>query len=143
LIPFRFYHPIEIRYADIDAQRHVNNARYFTFMEQARVKYIENLGLWAGDDFDSAGIILVQQSCTYHRPIEYGASIRVGVKIKRLGTKSLEVAYQLVGDGDSDIHAEGSTILVTYDYKKRGSIPIPQFWRDKISAFENGTDSEI
>jgi len=40
---FRFYHPIEIRYGDIDAQGHVNNACYFTYMEQTRVRYIGSL----------------------------------------------------------------------------------------------------
>jgi acyl-CoA thioester hydrolase len=137
--PFRFYHPIEVRYADIDAQRHVNNARYFTFMEQARVKYIEKIGLWSGGDFDSAGIILAEQSCRYHRAIQYGASIRVGVRVTRLGRKSLDLDYQLIGESESDLYAEGSTVLVTYDYKKGGSIPIPEFWRERINEFENGS----
>ena len=43
---FRFYHPVEVRYADIDAQRHVNNVVFFTYMETARAAYLRHLGLW-------------------------------------------------------------------------------------------------
>ena len=34
---FKFHHPIEVRYSDLDPQGHVNNARFLTFFEQARV----------------------------------------------------------------------------------------------------------
>ena len=46
---FRFYHPIVIRFSDLDAQRHVNNARYFTFLEDAET----------GDTFATGRSILV------------------------------------------------------------------------------------
>ena len=45
---FRYYHLIEVRYGDLDPQGHVNNACYLTYMEQARIGYIQHLGLWAG-----------------------------------------------------------------------------------------------
>jgi acyl-CoA thioester hydrolase len=42
---FKFSTPIEVRYSDLDAQRHLNHAKYFSFMEQARCKYIMAVGL--------------------------------------------------------------------------------------------------
>jgi acyl-CoA thioester hydrolase len=42
---FRFYHSIEVRFSDLDAQGHVNNANYLTYIEQARIAYIQKLGL--------------------------------------------------------------------------------------------------
>ena len=54
----RFYHPIEVRYGDLDPQGHVNNARYLTYMEQARIAYVAHLGLWKGPSFLDIGIIL-------------------------------------------------------------------------------------
>jgi acyl-CoA thioester hydrolase len=41
---FHYYHPIEVRYGDLDPQGHVNNARYLTYLEQARIGYIRHLG---------------------------------------------------------------------------------------------------
>ena len=46
---FKFFHPIEIRYGDLDPQGHVNNAKYLTYFEQARVHYLIELGLFSAD----------------------------------------------------------------------------------------------
>jgi acyl-CoA thioester hydrolase len=133
---FRFFHPIEIRYADLDAQRHVNNACYLTYMEQARLKYIQYLGLWDGADFDSIGVILVEQSCTYKAPIAYGQSIHVGVRFIRLGNKSLELDVS-IRDRDTDQEmAVGRIVLVAYDYLADKSRSIPERWRETIKAYE-------
>lgn len=134
--PFRFYHPIEVRYADIDAQRHVNSSRYFTYMEQARARYIRQLGLWEGRDFDAIGIILAEQSCRYLQPITFEQSIRVGVRTERMGNKSIEMAYVIERVPDGEAMAIGRTILVAYDYQQNRSILVPQRWREAAAAFE-------
>ena len=54
---FNFYHPIEVRYADLDPQGHENNARFFSYVEQARVNYVKSLGLWGGGSFLDFGFI--------------------------------------------------------------------------------------
>jgi len=135
---FRFFHELEIRYADIDAQRHVNSARYFTFMEQARAAYLRELGLWQGQDFDSIGIILARQSCTYTEPIRFGAEIAVGVATEQIGNKSLHMIYSIRDAGDQRQMAHGETLLVAYDYLAGRSIPVPPAWRERIESFEAG-----
>jgi acyl-CoA thioester hydrolase len=138
---YRFYHPIEIRYGDIDAQRHVNNARYFTFMEQARANYLLNLGLWSGEDFDRIGIIMAEQSCAYLAPIMLMQKVEVGVRTERMGAKSLELSYDLRDAESHQTLATGRSTLVAYDYQKAQSITIPEAWREAIDGFESGTSS--
>ena len=133
---FRFYHPIEIRYGDIDAQGHVNNACYFTYMEQTRVRYIGSLGLWDRRAFDSIGIILAETSCTFLTPIELTDAIRVGVRTTHLGTKSLTTEYRFEGEAGKRLMATGRAVLVAYDYHQQQSIPIPPHWREALSRFE-------
>jgi acyl-CoA thioester hydrolase len=133
---YRFFHPIEVRYADIDAQRHVNNACYFVYMEQARGKYVQHLGLWNGEDFEGIGFILAEQSCTYKAPIAYTQRIHVGVRTTRIGNKSFEVAYSVRELGTGQEMASGRTVLVAYDYELEQSIPIPDRWRQTIREFE-------
>jgi acyl-CoA thioester hydrolase len=138
---FRFFHPIEVRYADIDAQGHANNAVYFTYMEQARALYIQHLGLWEGSDFNAIGIILAEATCTYKAPIHFGQTIRVGVKTVRLGNRSLELNYSLQDAESGQEMATGRTIQVAYDYPKGESIPIPEKWRRTVEVFEGiGSD---
>ncbi|OGO10643.1 MAG: hypothetical protein A2Z66_09285 [Chloroflexi bacterium RBG_13_66_10] len=133
---FRFYHPIEIRYGDLDPQGHVNNAAYLTYMEQARLKYYERLGLFQGNDFLSMGVILAEATCTYVAPILYGTSIHVGVRTVRLGNKSFQMEYAIEDQGSGATLATGRTVQVAYDYRSRQSIPIPQTWRQVLTGFE-------
>jgi acyl-CoA thioester hydrolase len=133
---FHYYHPIEVRYGDLDPQGHVNNAKYMTYMEQARISYVHELGLWKGGSFDELGIILADMHITYLEPVVYGQPVRVGVRISRLGNKSLTMEHSLEDAKTGQELAKASTVLVAYDYKRKASIPIPTEWREKISRFE-------
>ena len=133
---FRFYQPIQVRYGDIDPQRHVNNSRFFTYMEQGRVSYFQHLGLWDGTDFDNLGMILLETTITFNEPILYGQSIRVGVRTERLGNKSLNVITAIEDAESGRKLATGNSVLVAYDYSKTQSIPIPENFRRLIEEFE-------
>jgi len=132
---FRFSHPIEVRYADLDPQRHVNNATIFSYFEQGRAKYLERLGLWSGSDFDDLGVIVAEATATYKAPIAYTDPIAVEVGVTRLGTKSLEIGH-VVRAADGRELATGRTVLVAYDYRQGVSIPLPETWRVRITEFE-------
>ncbi len=133
---YRFFHPIEIRYGDLDPQGHVNNAKYLTYMEQGRVAYLAHLGLWRGDSFLDLGIILAQAQVTYLFPLRFGQPLQVGVRVSRLGNKSLTMEYSLQEATNGQEAAQGSSVLVAYDYRRGCSIPIPEEWRRTISEFE-------
>jgi acyl-CoA thioester hydrolase len=132
----RFYHPIEVRYGDIDPQGHVNNVAYFAYMEQARAKYLEGLGLWDGRDFLDLGIILAEASCRFLAPLRYGQPVEVGVSVIHLGKKSFEMAYTLREESSDEAAAEGKTVQVAFDYRTGRSVPIPPAWRQAILGFE-------
>lgn len=133
---YRFFQPIVIRYGDIDAQRHVNNAKYFTYLESARSMYIQHLKLWDGKDFDNIGIILVETNCTFKAPISFGQLIKVGVRTVRIGTKSIEMEHSFQDADSGQEMATARSVIVAYDYRKNQSIPVPQPWRETIEAFE-------
>jgi acyl-CoA thioester hydrolase len=133
---YRFFHPIQVRYGDIDAQRHVNNAKYFTYSEQGRQHYLRQLGLWDGEDFDSIGIILLEINCRFRSPITLGQRIKVGVRTSRLGNKSLDMDYVLINEDTDREMASGKAVLVAYDYQSGRSMRIPEEWREAITRFE-------
>jgi acyl-CoA thioester hydrolase len=133
---FRYYHPIEVRYGDLDPQGHVNNARYLTYLEQARIAYIHQLGLWKGGSFMDVGIILADAQITFKEPIQYGQSVRVGVRVSRLGVKSLTMEYQIEDAVDGRALATGASVLVAYDYHQGCSRPLPEDWRRTLAEFE-------
>ena len=129
---------IPIRYADIDAQRHLNNVAYFAFMEHARVQYLRDVGLWQGDDYEAVGMIVAEASCSYRAPAYLGETVTVWVRVNYLGNKSFHFDY-LLETGRRTI-ATAKTIQVCYDYAHQRSIPMPDAWRKAILAYEPGLE---
>jgi acyl-CoA thioester hydrolase len=133
---FHFYHLIEVRYGDLDPQGHVNNAKFLTYMEQARVFYLKQLKLWEGGSFLDIGIILADVQITFRKAIQFGDPIRIGVRVSKVGIKSMTSEYCIEDVRDESIFATGSSVLVAYDYHNRRSVPIPEEWRKAILTFE-------
>ena len=136
---FKFHHPVEVRYSDLDPQGHVNNARFLTFFEQARVSYLIHLGLFSKDQsFLDVGIIIADAKVTFLAPVYFGQDVRVGVHVSRIGNKSMTMDYLMIDGADGKELATGSTTLVAYDYRGRQTITVPDGWRKKIHQFEKG-----
>ena len=134
---FRFYHPIEVRYGDLDPQGHVNNAKYLTYFEQARVHYLLHLGLFEeGQSFTNIGIILADARVTFLASIQFGQPVRVGVRTSRLGNKSMTMEYCLEEAETGQELATGSTVLVAYNYRDHMTIQILDEWQKILVEFE-------
>jgi acyl-CoA thioester hydrolase len=134
---YHFYHPIEIRYGDLDPQGHVNNAKHLTYFEQARIAYMIDLGLFSKDQsFMEIGVILADIHITYLAPIHFGEKIKVGVHVTKMGNKSMTWEQNIVDVKTGKVLSRGEVVMVTYDYGKRTTINIPHEWREKILEFE-------
>jgi acyl-CoA thioester hydrolase len=138
---YRFYHPIEVRYGDLDPQGHVNNAKHLTYFEQARIQYMIELGLFTKDQsFMEIGVILADIHITYFEPIYFGQNIKVGVHVAKLGNKSMTWEQNILDAETGKEIAKGEVAIVTYNYREEKTIPIPQEWRDRIVGYEGLSD---
>ena len=108
---------VALRFDDLDTYGHVNNVRYGTYLEEARINYLAEV---VGDG-----------SRAFLADSDDGI-----VRVPRLGTTSFPFEYE-VRDGDS-VAATGETTVVTYDRAAGDPQPIPDRWRDAISEFEFG-----
>jgi acyl-CoA thioester hydrolase len=137
---FRFYHPVEVRYGDLDPQGHVNNAKHLTYFEQARVAYLIELGLFTRDQtFMEIGIILADVHITFLAPVYFGQNIKVGVRAAKMGNKSMTWVQKILDADTGQQLAKGEVVIVTYDYKQGKTIAVPQPWKEKIIEFEGFT----
>lgn len=134
---FRFFHPIEVRYGDLDPQGHLNNAKYLTFFEQARVRYMIHLSLFTQDQsFMKIGVIVADAHIAFLAPLHFGDDVKVGVRTSKLGNKSMTVEQNIVNSSNGQEMAKGEIVMVTFNYQSKKTISIPDEWRDKISRFE-------
>ena len=127
---FAFVHRDAVRYRDLDAWGHVNNAVYLTYCEDARMAYLAHLGVVAG--FGDATMILARAEVDFRSPTREGEQLAIGVRTGRVGTKSFELEYE-IHTGDRLV-AESRSVLVAYDYETARAIEIPDDWRSKLAA---------
>lgn len=134
---FKHKTPIQIRFKDIDALNHVNNANHITYFELARVKYFDDV-VNEKVNWSEQGIILAKISVDYKVPIYFKDKIFVYTKCSRLGNKSFDFTYSLVKeeDGKETELATGSSVQVCYDFIHQSTLTIPESWRKKVEAFE-------
>lgn len=123
---------VTVRFRDIDAMGHVNNAVYATYLEHARVGYFRDV---VGTSLAEADTVLAHLSIDYRAPIGLDdGTVEVSVSVPRLGDSSIPMAYEVVASGA--VVATAETVQVVIDRETGESVPIPGGWREAIEAFE-------
>ncbi|HEY3120364.1 MAG TPA: thioesterase family protein [Vicinamibacteria bacterium] len=135
---FRF--PMEVRFRDLDALGHVNNAVYLTYMESARIAYW--LQVTARTDLRGMDMILARAEVDFRAPLQYRNRIEVGVRCASMRRSSLVLEHQIVRMPDGLVVAEARKILVHYDYAAGRSTPLPPELRQRILAQDPGAKEE-
>ena len=138
---FKHVTKIKIRFSDLDAMKHVNNATYLTYLEEARIKYFNDLLKKKEGDIDYQAVI-GRIEIDYLYPIVLGDDLEIYTRISRIGNKSVDVKHIIaIKRGSKLIKAATSTTkLVYFDYKTKATKPIPDGERKLIKEFE-GMDS--
>ena len=128
---------IPIRWGDMDAMGHVNNTMYFRYMEQARIGWFDAVAP-RDSAWHSIGIVIVNTSCHYRRPITYPGAVEVKLSVGRIGRSSVATYYDLhvVGDVEPDVepHATGEATVVFIDMAQQRPVRIPDAIREKLET---------
>jgi acyl-CoA thioester hydrolase len=127
---YPFVHRDTVRFRDVDAWGHVNNAVYLTYCEDARMAYLAHLGLVRS--VDEAQMILARAEIDFRSPTHVGEPIEVGVRPGRLGTKSFVLEYEL--RAPDRVVAQSTSVLVAYDYTRGEAVRVPAAWKEALAA---------
>ncbi|MDM1348884.1 acyl-CoA thioesterase [Myroides marinus] len=135
---FRFYHPLEIRWSDMDALGHVNNVMYIDYFQIGRGYYMNQASkTW---DWFKHMFVIANISCNYIKEIKLDVKQpRIGVRISKMGSKSFEIEYAIVSEGENReliLHAIGTSTQVMIDMKEKKTIELPSWMREEITSYE-------
>jgi acyl-CoA thioester hydrolase len=133
---FKFHIPVTVRYGDLDPQWHVNNARFLSYSEHARSRYLVELGLFDGKSFWDLPLIVGDIHCRFLLPIEPGATVIVSMGVRKIGNKTLTIESEITGADGTPVYARLETIMVAYDYHRKSAVPVSDEIRRRISDFE-------
>lgn len=128
--------PITVRFRDLDAMGHVNNAVYATYVEQARATYFrEALDL----SLDAVRSVIATLTIDYRKPITSGQDVLVRLWIPEIGETSLPMRYEIVADGE--IAAVADSVQVWVD-EAGAARPIPDGVRERIRSHPSFEDAD-
>ena len=130
---FRFKVEVRVRFRDLDAMNHVNNAVYLTYFEIARLAFWE--ALTDVPELRDLDQIVAEATCTYRSPALRDERLDVWIKPVELRRSSFILAYRIDERTGGRLIATGRTVQVLYDYAAGRSVTIPPALRARFAAF--------
>ena len=125
---------VPVRFSDMDAMGHVNNAVYLTYLEAARVDYIARvLGIVDPKEY---GVILARVEIDYKSPASNRETMLVGCRVEELGGSSMMMGYRLEDKATGRLVALAKTVMVAYDYELVKPKRLSEDWRRKMEDFD-------
>lgn len=123
--------PITTRWMDNDVYGHVNNAVYYSYFDTAANAYLIQEG---GLDIHTSPVIglVVESHCRYHAPAAYPDELRAGVRVDRLGERSVTYGIAIFPAEEEVAIAEGTFVHVFVDRASRKAVSIPPGLRSAL-----------
>lgn len=131
---FAFVVDVPTRWGDLDLLGHVNNSRFFTFDESARLEYFGELlrddpGFWK-----TRGFILARIECDFIAQLHHPSLLKIGFRVARIGRSSMNTLAGMFVDDRLIAVTRG--VLVWFDYSEQKTRPVPDDVRSLIRARE-------
>ena len=127
---------IPIAWGEMDALEHVNNIVYFRYFETARIAYFEKIDFIDTAHVGGVGPILAETSCTFRKPLTYPDTVWAGVRVATIEGDRFTMAICLVSEKLGKIAAEGTAVIVAYDYSAKRKADLPVLARQRIETLE-------
>ena len=128
---YKQYYPITTRWMDNDYYGHVNNVTYYSYFDTAANRYLIEEG---GLELDSASVIgvVVNSGCTYKSPVAYPQTLEAGLRVDKLGDRSVQYGIAIFAEGRQEASAFGHFVHVFVDRRSNLPVMIPTNIRNAL-----------
>ncbi len=121
---------LRVRFGETDMAGHVNNAVYLSYLEEARIQFLqEALGL------KSVPLILASAHLDFVSQVFFPDVIRIESGLCRLGRSSFDIVHNIYREPSDQLALRSLATVVHFDYEKQASAPIPEEWRQKLEPY--------
>ena len=126
-----------VAWGQMDAFRHLNNTSYFRFFESARIAYFEKLDFMELMEATGVGPILASTNCRFKIPLTYPDTVSVGSRVSEIGDDRFMMEYYVVSHKHRKVAAEGTGLIVCFNYTENKKAPVPAEIRQRIEVLES------
>jgi acyl-CoA thioester hydrolase len=141
LAGYRFRFPVEVRFRDLDALGHVNNAVYLTYLESARIAWW--LHVTGRTGLRGMDMILARVELDFRSPVLYGEALEVGLRCASVRRSSFTVDAAIVERAGGRLVAQARKVLVHFDYAAQRPAPLPEDLRQRLLAQDPDLSIEV
>ena len=119
---------IPIRWGDMDAMGHVNNAVYFRYMESIRIEWLFKVG--GPPDMNGEGFVIVNAFCNFIRQLQYPGEVLARHYACNPGRSSFDTYVTLErSDAPGVLYASGGATIVWLNIPQGRTVPMPDWLR--------------
>jgi len=126
-----------IAWGQMDAFRHLNNTAYFRFFESGRIAYFERLNLLEYMEATGVGPILAATNCKFKIPLTYPDTVTIGTRVPEVQDDRFTMEYYVVSHKHQKVAAEGTGLIVCFNYKENKKTAVPAELKKRIEELES------
>ena len=118
---------VPVAWGEMDSFQHVNNVVYFRWFESARIAYFEKVGFRSLEQNGGVGPILHSTQARFRSALTYPDTVLVGTRVTELEATRFTMEYRVVSRSTDRLAADGSGIIVPFNYRdgKKAEMPAP------------------
>lgn len=123
---------IAVRWGDMDAMGHVNNATYFRYMETARIDWFRSIG--CVPDAHGEGPVIVNAFCNFYRQFEYPDEVLLKMYVSDPGRTTFEswATMEKVAE-PGVVCAAGGATTIWVNFPQQKAVGLPDWIRAIVS----------
>ena len=122
---------VRVRFGETDAFGHINNASYFIYTEEARVRFFEAVGY--SMETNKWQFIMASTKCDFLKQGYFNQELTIKTYVSKIGTKSFQLDHEIICTKTQQLIATGEATIVYFDFEKQQSEVIPARLRDKLT----------
>ncbi|WP_101846071.1 acyl-CoA thioesterase [Halobacillus sp. Marseille-P3879] len=123
---------IQVRFCETDLLGHVNNNNFFVYMEDARIKFFNDLNL-VDEDWN---FILASIKCDFLKQVYFNQKLLVKSGVVKIGQSSFHLEQDMYEESTGALVAKGQSVIVQYNFKEQTSQQLSSEMRKQLEAYQ-------
>ncbi len=128
---------VPVAWGEMDSLQHVNNIIYFRYFESVRMAYFEAMDFWRYMAETGIGPILASTQCKFRIPLTYPDTVMVGTRVAEVENDRFLMEYVVVSKQYEKVAAEGTGLVVAYDYREKKKAALTDELKARIRKLEH------
>jgi len=122
---FYHWHTLTVRFSDVDALQHVNNAVFNTYYEESRLRFLGEYFEMTKEYHEGRSFVMVRSEIEYVGQIKFPDKLLIGTGISKVGNSSLDAFQGIYNAKSKKLLSVAKTTGVWFDVKKQRPVKLP------------------